>query len=145
MIKMLKMFIIFSMSFTLAHAENDIPIIMQNSNSTPEYITTERLADIFLHITTKWDDNTDIVVVTMPYNTPAHRYFLVTYLDSMKLHQYQRTVDNKISLNRGGKPTFVDSNREMIDIISKTPGSIGYHNGRLYVNSNSRVQLVNVQ
>ena len=72
-----------------------------------------------------WPDGTPIKVVTLPKSTNQHLNFCK---DILKVHprQFSRSWDIVLFSGFGEKPTEVNSDKEVIEKIRNTKGSIGY-------------------
>jgi len=72
-----------------------------------------------------WSDGTPIVVYTLPNKSEVHRDFVNSYL-KMQPHHLNRLWHKLVFSGTGTRPEVVNSPEEMLEMVAKTPGAIGY-------------------
>jgi hypothetical protein len=73
----------------------------------------------------RWPDGTRIRVFVFPDDHPAHRQFAKRQL-GLYPHQLRRVWDRNRYSGSGPVPVEVASVKEMMELVSATPGAIGY-------------------
>ncbi|THB72999.1 MAG: hypothetical protein D6B28_04530 [Gammaproteobacteria bacterium] len=121
-----------------------IDIITNKSSSSQkfEYLTNRELRAIFSLRLKQWPDGLPVTVVTMPNNSTVHKEFCKKILNIFP-HQLKGGWDRVTYSGLGQPPIVAKTKEEMIDILKRTPGAIGYTD-RLYdndLNSVKRVEL----
>ena len=110
-------------------------------------ITDIPLMDIRRMFTGKkvqWDDGRTIVLVLLREDALSTRIFARDYLRSTSMMMYD-TINNQITAASRNQPIIVDTDREVVQVVTKTPGSIGYANKFIIVNNNELVRIVRVE
>ena len=105
----------------IAVAEN---VIVNAENSNNE-LTLNQVRAIFSLRARKWPDGSRITVFVLKDNNPTHIDFLQNTLKILP-HQLRRHWDRYIYSGIGQGPVVVNSQQEMIDMVDKIPGAIGY-------------------
>ena len=105
-------------------AKADLIIIIHGATNVTS-IDKKMIKDIFTGQKTVWDDNTKITFATLKEGE-VNKEFLKEYVQKTP-SQFQNFWRQKIFLGQATKlPLACESMEEMIEYVSKTPGSIGY-------------------
>jgi ABC-type phosphate transport system substrate-binding protein len=99
--------------------------IIANPKGASEYLDASTLRGIFGMRVSRWPDGTPIRVFVLPDDNPVHAEFAKRILNTYP-HQLRRNWDRLVFSGTGNAPIQVKSEREMLDRIRSTPGSIGY-------------------
>ncbi|WJG09517.1 substrate-binding domain-containing protein [Aliiglaciecola sp. LCG003] len=104
--------------------EQNVTVLVHPSVSTVQ-LTDAQLRKIFSMRQTVWPNGTPIVVFVRGPQTPAHS---ILCKEVLKMFPYQvERIWNKLAYSGlGDKPTEVESESEMLNKLSSTPGAIGY-------------------
>lgn len=88
-------------------------------------LSVSRLRAIFSMRQRNWDDDTPIKVFVLPDKHPLHKNFCKSVL---KVYPYVlRGHWDRITFSGTGvAPTVVSSEEQLRDLVSRTPGAIGY-------------------
>jgi ABC-type phosphate transport system substrate-binding protein len=88
-------------------------------------LTNLQLRRIFTMRQLRWSDDTPISIFVLPSQHDIHQRFSKEHL---KIFPYQlNRIWHKLTYSGlGVAPTIVQSEQELVDAITKTPGSIGY-------------------
>lgn len=121
----------------------DTPPIVAETHEE-KTIQQDQLFGYFTLINTVWDDGTPVTIVLMKNNSFAHNWFLDNYLGIGKV-SYDRRVSNAVSSGRAKAPTIARDNLEMIDIVARTPGAVGYVDGAIITGDEGVVEVRVVQ
>lgn len=99
--------------------------IITHSEVSQAALTTPKLRSIFGMRKQKWPDGTPIRVFVMADDAPEHLRFCI---DNLKVYPYQlrRRWDRSVFSGSFHAPTQVSSAAEMRELVSRTPGAIGY-------------------
>lgn len=73
----------------------------------------------------KWDDGSPIKVFVLPDNDPLHVAFSKNVLRVFP-YQLRSAWDRLVFSGTGEEPLKVDSEQKMRELVSSTPGAIGY-------------------
>jgi ABC-type phosphate transport system substrate-binding protein len=96
-----------------------------NRDVSQETISRNSLRSIFSMRKTLWPDGKPIHVFVMPDKTNLHIDFSKQLLGLFP-HQLRRVWNRQIYSGMGQAPTKVESEQEMRELVTKTPGAIGY-------------------
>lgn len=99
------------------------PVI--NGQVTQNTITPHGLSAIFKMRLHKWKDNSAITVFVLADEAPLHKAFCKEVLNVFP-HQMRRIWDRLVFSGSGQAPIELKSEQEMIEMLSSTPGAIGY-------------------
>jgi ABC-type phosphate transport system substrate-binding protein len=92
------------------------------------------LQKIFTKRIVKWPTGTYIQVITKPNESIEHKYFITDVLGMSQL-AYDRLQTNNSPANNHNNIIEVLDDKQMIMKIESIPGSIGYLNYDIYINS----------
>ena len=111
------------MVFSTCAAYADI-LIIANKEVPETALTQEEIQKIFLGKTVKWQDSSRIRFVILK-DVQIHGLFLRQYLkkSNAKWKSYWKRM---VFAGSGVAPKSINTEAEMIDIVSKTEGAIGY-------------------
>jgi len=99
-------------------------IIVHPANPT-KTLTLNQARTIFSMRARQWPNGTPITVVVLNDQSPIHKAFLRNVLRILP-HQLRRNWDRYIYAGIGQGPMVVDDPLEMIEMVEKIPGAIGY-------------------
>lgn len=118
-------------------AKADLILIIHGATNVTS-IDKKIIKDIFTGQKTVWDDNTKITFATLKEGD-VHKQFLQEYVQKNP-SQFQNFWRQKIFLGQASKlPMACETMEEMIEYVSKTPGSIGY------MSSDKKVEGANIK
>ncbi len=98
--------------------------VIANKDCTTTTVSSDDLADFYLGKKTKWRDGTKAVVLTNA-NSDETETFLVRYLDKTSA-SFSAAWKRIVFTGKGSPPAEAKDDQEMIDLVKKTPGAIGY-------------------
>lgn len=107
-------------------------------------LTSDQLKAIFLLSIPRWDDGTKITVVVMPQESMIQRRFFYDYF-GLTPSRYIELIDAKVFTGRAAHPTIVASENEMVKIVGRTVGSIGFVGSTVYIGDRDGVKIINVK
>lgn len=122
---LLSIALLFCMPKQIIAKENPMIHIIANSSVEASSISTYTLSRIYAMQIKNWVNGNPIRVFILPENSPSHRLFVIHQLN-MQTHQLDRLWKRMVFTGTGRGPTIVNSEQEMIDKVSSTPGAIGY-------------------
>jgi ABC-type phosphate transport system substrate-binding protein len=99
--------------------------VVTHPNVTDMSLTNLQLRRIFTMRQLRWSDDTPINIFVLPSQHNVHQRFSKQHL---KIFPYQlKRIWHKLTYSGlGVAPTIVQSERELVNAIINTPGSIGY-------------------
>jgi len=100
-------------------------IVIVHKNTKIETLSLSRLRTIFGLKVRHWDDQTPITVYTTSSVEKEFNTFCKEILGIFS-HQLRRAWGRLIYSGRALSPTTVASFNEMVEVVSATPGAIGY-------------------
>lgn len=98
--------------------------------SNPQTMTKSLARAIFAGRMRTWPNGNPIRIVIMPEDKEVHEHFCRNILDVFP-RQLRRSWDRGIYSGISEGPTIFDSEREILDFVSKNPGAIGYINSSI--------------
>lgn len=107
-------------------------------------LTSDQLKAIFLLSIPRWDNGTKITVVVMPQESMIQRRFFYDYF-GLTPSRYIELIDAKVFTGRAAHPTIVASENEMVKIVGRTVGSIGFVGSTVYIGDRDGVKIINVK
>ncbi len=135
--------IAFLMQLSFAADTNAFEIIA-NKGVIEESLTVRELRAIFSLRLTKWHSTYPITLVVLAENDESHSRFCKDVL-SIFPHQLRSKWDLSTYSGTGQAPIVASSQKEVIRIISETPGAIGYIDGVLNGDiSNEPIKVIKV-
>lgn len=108
-------------SIELAHAQVTI-IVNKTVNVTQ--LDRETVERIFLGKKSQWSDGTKVIPAVLKSGN-VHKQFVKKYLDR-DASQFSTYWKQAIFTGRGVPPKSFETEAELIDFVSETPGAIGY-------------------
>lgn len=99
--------------------------VVVNSSVKIAKIKERELRAIFALKRMRWPDSTPVTVVVIEGSNPLHGEFCKDVLHLFP-HQLQTGWDRIVYSGRGSGPIVVKTEKEMLDILLRTPGSVGY-------------------
>jgi ABC-type phosphate transport system substrate-binding protein len=112
------------LSSSAAAAEREIEAYA-NIDGAEHSISRSELRAVFLGRTRTWKDGTPTHLVLLEDSSPIHKKFCREVLGLFS-HQLRSAWDRKVHSGTGQAPMTVGSLDEMLSIINKTPGAVGY-------------------
>jgi ABC-type phosphate transport system substrate-binding protein len=98
--------------------------VIANKSVSENSITNDKLADIYLSKTKTWDDGSRIVRFTCKTDNDISGKFFSTV---GKSHADMKKLWMKLQLTGAGQaPDALGSDEETINVVSSTPGAIGF-------------------
>lgn len=100
------------------------PIVVVNNSVAISALDLDSLQKIYLGRKTEWESGGSILPVTLEAGN-VHASFLKTFIhkNTAQFSNYWRQM---IFTGKGSAPLSFSSESEMVDFVTKTPGSIGY-------------------
>jgi ABC-type phosphate transport system substrate-binding protein len=98
-------------------------IVNDSVSQVPATATELRL--IFSRKVTYWPDGQPIKVFVLPPDSPHHRAFCIELLDILP-YTLQSHWDRLVYSGTGDRPNIVSTDAQMRELVSATPGAIGY-------------------
>ncbi|PID44618.1 MAG: hypothetical protein CSB48_01295 [Proteobacteria bacterium] len=115
---------------SVKNGHRDPPHVIVNPSVHTDSLTLGDLRAIFSLRARQWPGGAKITVVSLNDANPVHRTFLVNTL-KMLPHQLRRQWDRYIYAGIGLGPVVVNTQEEMLKVVSSTPDAIGYVEGGL--------------
>jgi len=100
-------------------------IIIVNPNNKSDNLSLNQARAIFSLRARKWPDGSRITVLVLQDHNPTHVEFLQGTLKILP-HQLRRHWDRYIYSGTGQGPVVVKTQQQMIEMVNKIPGAIGY-------------------
>lgn len=102
--------------------------VIVNSSVTTDSLTTSQLRRIYSMRQVKWPDDSRIVVFVLPSKHPVHQAFCK---ETLRIFPYQiERIWNKLTFSGlGTAPNMVETQQQLLDAVTNTPGAIGYIDG----------------
>lgn len=126
-------------------AASNVSTAPVTSTATPvTVLTSDQLKAIFLLSIPRWDDGTKITVVIMPQDSMIQRRFFYDYF-GLTPSRYIELIDAKVLTGRAAHPTVVTSESEMVKIVGRTAGSIGFVGPTVYIGDRDGVKIINIK
>ena len=116
--------LLFSSSSTL-YAES----IIANVSVGENVVSKNQLRLYFSQRLTQCKDGSAVKLIVLPDNHPLHLEFCNKVL-SLYPYQLRKVWDRQVFSGTGQTPITLDSENDVLDAVSRTPGSIGYVSGR---------------
>lgn len=139
--KVLSAILLLSLSVTATASDVAVPI--GNSTSTPLTMTSDEIRMIFTMRITRWENGTRIRLVMLPVTSSEHKEFLWEVLGILP-SRHKRSIEKKIYNGKSLPPIPVDSFDEMIKVVGKTTGALGYINGALIIMEDDHVRFIQI-
>lgn len=100
-------------------------VLIMNQDLADEALSNNDLLRVFAMKKRTWSNGKSIRVYTLPNKSSVHRDFVYTYL-KMQPHHLSRLWHKLVFSGTGSKPEVVNTSKEMLDEVARTPGAIGY-------------------
>ncbi|QFU21302.1 hypothetical protein FM038_003490 [Shewanella eurypsychrophilus] len=110
--------------------------VIVNDSAIDFPLPAQELRLIFSMQKVYWPDGQKIQVYILSPNSDLHKEFCVQQLDMMP-YMLQRRWDRLVYSGTGERPIILRSEAEMHQVVSATPGSIGYITEQSVVDDNN--------
>ena len=109
---------------TAVHAQEPYQIVVNSANPTAS-LAKEKLAAYFLKKETRWSDGTKVAVVDRAPGAAVRAAFSKSVLgkDVAAVKSYWQRL---LFSGKETPPAELDSDREVMEFVAKSPGGIGY-------------------
>lgn len=112
--------------FACAVPAENLPVVVANSAThSTTFLSKNALNAIFGMRLRKWEDGSSIRVYVLPDEHPLHVAFSKHVLRVFP-YQLRNAWDRLVFSGTGEEPVRVTSEQQMRDVLSITPGAIGY-------------------
>ena len=119
-------------------------VLIVNAETKVESLSQKELRSLFSLRRSVWADGTDVRLVTMPDGDKLHKQFIEKQL---KLFPYQvkRLWDRQIFSGSAVRPLQAKSVNEVIELVGKTKGAIGYSpSSEIKAIKNEQVKIITI-
>ncbi|GLS25565.1 substrate-binding domain-containing protein [Marinibactrum halimedae] len=116
-------------------------IVIVNKSVEPSHLKSHELRSIFAMRKRSWPNGEAIQVFVLTDNDPTHELFAKKVLQTFP-YNLRRIWDRRVYSGVGQSPSVVQSEKEMIEHISKTQDAIGYI---LSDNANDQVKIITLE
>jgi ABC-type phosphate transport system substrate-binding protein len=107
-------------------------------------LTSDQLKAIFLLSIPRWDDGTKITVIIMHQESNIQRRFFFDYF-GLTPSRYVELINAKVFTGRASHPTIVTTETEMVKLVGRTVGSIGFIGSTIYIGDRDSVKVLNIK
>ncbi len=107
-------------------------------------LTSDQLKAIFLLSIPRWDDGTKITVIIMHQESDIQRRFFFDYF-GLTPSRYVELINAKVFTGRASHPTIVTTETEMVKLVGRTVGSIGFIGSTIYIGDRDGVKVLNIK
>lgn len=102
-----------------------------------------QLIDIFTKKMTRWNDGSEIIVITRRMNSIQNQEFLLSVL-GLTPYQYKTRLQRNLFKGRISPPIEVNSEDEMLEILLQNKSAIGYMYNYMIIRRESRIVIITV-
>ncbi|MFT5758302.1 MAG: ABC-type phosphate transport system substrate-binding protein [Alteromonadaceae bacterium] len=115
--------------------------VISHQSVDVQSLSTSQLRRIYTMRQLQWPNNMRIKVYILPSNNLTHKKFCK---ENLRIFPYQldRIWNNLTFSGLGVAPTLVKSEEELLEIVSRTPGAIGYID---HVNKEGHVNVIEIK
>ncbi len=114
-------------------------IVISNQSVPVNALNTTEIQDVFLGKTAKWGDSSKVNFALLKGD--IHKEFLKAYIKRTE-SQYSAYWKQMLFSGKGSLPKSFDTEKELVQYVSQTPGAIGYINNTTAL-ENAKVISVN--
>ncbi|NNJ72195.1 MAG: hypothetical protein HKP09_03330 [Enterobacterales bacterium] len=133
-------------AFASEKSTSDDPfVLIVNAQSNIQTLSQKELRSLFSLRRSVWTDGSDVHLVTMPTGHALHKSFIEKQL---KLFPYQlkRIWDRQIFSGSAVRPIHANSVSEVIELVGKTKGAIGYSpSSEIKAIKNEQVKIISIK
>lgn len=104
--------------------------LIVNTDNPIRSITKKQLKDLYMLRRSSWDDGEVAVIVALPDQHQTHKTFAKRVLGVFP-YKIRRVWDKAIFAGLSRAPIIVESEEELISVVAKTKGAIGYTNSEI--------------
>jgi ABC-type phosphate transport system substrate-binding protein len=110
-------------------------------NQPEKYKNEPTLLNIFTKKNKYWSDGSKIVVFIKPINSLEHKFFVMDWL-GVSPTKYKEMLESSVYSGDSANVTEVDSDEQMMVVISQTPNSIGYIDNKVLLRGERNVKIL---
>jgi hypothetical protein len=111
-------------SFNL-NASALVSVTVNKYSNANESLSRLRVRSIFMMSSRYWDNGIPIQIVLLEHDRVIHKLFISNILN-MSPDRYESIINAKVNSGLSKPPIKVMSEIEMLEMINRVPGSIGY-------------------
>lgn len=123
-----------------AYAEQSAMMIGHSTTAISD-IKRAQARSIFSMRANQWPDGRKITVFVLSDDSELHQDFCRLVLGLLP-HQLRRSWDRATYTGRSKPPIMVSSVEQMLRLVAKTPGAIGYIPSNIEIKSQDHVQII---
>lgn len=124
---------------------DDGPSVVVDRHVELTSIEQSELIRIFTRKKVFWPSGQKISVFIKPQNSLEHKIFSINILN-LSPYKYKSLTDSIVYSGNNNPPTEIDSDEQMLSMLSKTPNSIGYVNYSIVINNeNNELIIIKVE
>lgn len=127
---------------SLSFSENG-PSVVAERHVDLTSLEQSELVRIFTRKKVFWPSGHKISVFIKPLNSLEHKIFSINILN-LSPYKYKSLTDATVYSGNNNPPTEIESDEQMLSILSKTPNSIGYVNYSIVIN-NENNELITIK
>lgn len=99
-------------------------VMIANTSVPAENLDHDAIKNIFLGKTVQWKNN-EMITIVVSEKSDIHENFLEKFVKRTK-NQFNTAWRQNLFTGTGKQPEKVDSIDELVKLVSKTPGAVGY-------------------
>jgi hypothetical protein len=111
---------------------------------TKSEIALEDAVQIYTGKVMFWPDGSSVVLVILPRDNPVSREFILVNL-GMSPYQFYESLDISINVRKNRSVIRAVTENEVIKIVRRYPGSIGYTSEFVYYNYKDEVKKLRIK
>ena len=104
--------------------------LIVNAQNPVRAISKKQLKDLYMLRRSSWDDGEVAVIVALPDQHATHKEFAKSVLGVFP-YKLRRVWDKAIFAGLSRAPIIVKTEQELISVVAKTRGAIGYTNSEI--------------
>jgi ABC-type phosphate transport system substrate-binding protein len=120
------------------------PTVVAEKQTTPSVISHQQLVRIFTRRELFWSSGRKITVFIKPQNSIEHKIFTINVLN-LSPYKYKNLTESIVYSGLNNPPVEVATDAQMLDVLARTPNSIGYVNFSIMFNKDDQLMAIRVE
>ena len=121
----------------------DDEVLIANLSVQVSELTSTEVIQLYTGRLATWSDGTKVTVVLLPREHPVSRAFTIDHLQ-MPPYQFYDMIGINSATRKINNLIRVTSEEEMIKVVTRPDGAIGYSSVALYVNHKKEIRQIRV-
>ena len=138
------MFLVLTLLFVTTILSNAETVPVVNVDNSTRQLMVDDAVLIYTGKITQWPNGDNITLIVLPREHPISRQFIMDHLQITPT-QFYDSVNNSIAFRKNTTVIRATTEEEVIKLVKKYQGSIGYTSSFVYYNHRNEVRQLSIK